>query len=588
MKKKLLSFIALSLVALFVLPVLCSCTDDEEQDDGKIKFYLWNADGLMPSGFQEVLDKYNSEYAPQNGGLQLEFKFEATQDTYKQNLNLYFSAQRNTYDVVFDAQWILLERFASTGYYYDLTSYFNNDAYPGLKKAFASDYVENNKYSNGVYGIPITESFGDIGVCFIRKDWRELCAQDKDWEKPSELVNNTKTAADLADGIDNCDEFEYYIYWVNAHKGQGTIPANVIPIACNQDGAYSAYEIIAARNADAKTPGDYYNAGVMTDIRITADLYASAYIDEHTGEVEAVTLDNLNPSATGGLSSFPDGFNSQDNTWQDNYATIRRWQVDGMLGDVANETESVAKFKNGIAGAVLQSISNFNELENAIKAKDSSAELEIFIHDEKIRSKEAGVQSTDYRAWNYLAIPKSVSANKVPKIMKFFDWLFESRENHDLFQYGIKGVHWDEAKDAGGNYIENTVTTTGMQPYTFTAYLLTWNPTYIRVTYASDPKVMEYSQYMYDINRYTPKLYAGFVFATVGRSQEVATALNNPDISTARSNITAYQLGLVNDPVSKWQGNLTALQNNTSLQNALVVLQQDLKQQLQQYIDSLN
>ena len=126
------------------------------------------------------------------------------------------------------------------------------------------------------------------------------------------------------------------------------------------------------------------------------------------------------------------------------------------------------------------------------------------------------------------------------------------------------------------------------EPYTFTAYLLTWNPTYIRLPYASDPKVLEYSSYMYSIERYSPQLYSGFVFSTVGRSSEVTTALNNPDIASAKSDITAYQLGLVNNPVSSWQGYLDSLRNNTSLQNSLTIIQRDLIAQFNEYLEKNN
>ena len=584
--KKIIKNILILVVTLLTVMCRVSCGKKTESYPNKIRFYLWNADGLMPTGFEEVLKEYNEKYAKDNGGLELEFKFEATQDTYKQNLNLYFSAQKNNYDVVFDAQWILLERFSQTGYYYDLSKYFNNDNYLGLKKAFSEDFINNNKYNNGVYGIPITESFGDIAVTFIRKDWRVLCASDTTWEKPSDLANNPTNASDLSDRIDNYNEFEYYIYWVKAHAGQGSIPSNVVPIICNNDGAYSAYEIISGREARSVLPKDYYNNGIKTDILINSGgLSGQVYIDERSGEAVAADVSNLNPSVTNGRNSFPAQFQSEDTSWQENYEIVRRWNVAGMMGDVSNETEAYAKFKLGLAGSVIQSIDNFNEYEAAIKTQDSNAELEIFIHDTDIRNKAEGVQATDYRAWNYLAIPKNVPEAKVEKIMKFFDWLFASREHHDLFQYGIKGINWDEAKDDSGNYIENTVTTLGFEPYTFTAYLLTWNPTYIRLPYASDPKVLEYSSYMYSIERYSPQLYSGFVFSTVGRPSEVTTALNNPDIASAKSDTTAYQLGLVNNPVSSWQGYLDSLRNNTSLQNSLTIIQRDLITQFNEYLE---
>lgn len=585
MKKKIIAAGALLLILAMALPVLVACSNSSDNDPDTISFYLWNADGLMPAGFEKVLQKYNDEYAAQNDGLKLKFKFEATQDTYKQNLNLYFSAQKTNYDVVFDAQWLLLEKFSTRGYYYDLASYFNNDEYPGLKKAFSTEYIENNKFSGGVYGIPVTESFGDISVTFIRKDWREQCAADTSWTKPASLAQNTAKAADLIDGIDNFYEYEYYIYWVKDHAGSGTIKSDVIPMVCNKDGQYSAYEIISRREPANVLPSDYYKNGIKTEISINSGLIeGEVYIDERSGEAVAANVTNLNPSAPNGKSAFPSGFQTEDTSWQQNYEIVRRWNVDGMMGDVSNETESNNKFKLGMAASVLQSIGNFNEYEEAVKKAEPSAKLEIFVQDADIRNKKEGVQATDYRAWNFLAIPKNVPAEKVPKIMKFFDWLFSSQDNHDLFQYGIKGEHWDEAKDENGNVIQGTVSTVGKQPYTFTAYLLTWNPTYIRLPYASDAKVLEYSRYMYSPERYSPQLYSDFLFSTVGRSSSVSTALDNPGIASMKSNLVAYELGMTKDPVSSYNGYINSLRSDTALQKALAEIQKDLLLQFNEYL----
>ena len=50
---------------------------------------------------------------------------------------------------------------------------------------------------------------------------------------------------------------------------------------------------------------------------------------------------------------------------------------------------------------------------------------------------EKGCIGTDYRAWNNLVIP--VTSKHADETMKFLDWLFQSQDNHDLFELGIKG-----------------------------------------------------------------------------------------------------------------------------------------------------
>ena len=59
------------------------------------------------------------------------------------------------------------------GYYQPLEKYFNNDAYPGLTKAFPSELIEANKVNGHLYSIPMTEAWKIPGVIYYRKDLRE-------------------------------------------------------------------------------------------------------------------------------------------------------------------------------------------------------------------------------------------------------------------------------------------------------------------------------------------------------------------------------------------------------------------------------
>lgn len=153
-----------------------------------------------------------------------------------------------------------------------------------------------------------------------------------------------------------------------------------------------------------------------------------------------------------------------------------------------------------------------------------------------------------------------------------------------MFQYGIKGKHWKEVTDESGNAIEGTVETTGMESYTFPAYELTWNPKYIRVVRASDPKVMEYMKYMYDSSRYVGIIYSEFTFDHTA-TDALTTALSNADIANAKTEARSWYLGQVSDPVSSWQAKLTGRYENASLQSAIKVIKDELIRQLQDFID---
>lgn len=567
-------FLVLTLLVMSLVFVAC---DEPNGGTDDVRIYLWNGDGVYPTGFQEVVDTFNNG-AGQELGVKLDFKFD-TLDDYKTQLNLTMSANQDNYDVVFDAGWIYLNDFANKGYYYDLTSYFNNNNYPGLKKAFQPDFIENNLWNSGVYGIPLTETFGEIAVTYIRKDWRVEAANDTTWTQPEGVAVGV-TEANLQNGIDSFEELEYYLYWVRDNK------EGITPALSNSDATWGAWDIIDGHLIPAKSAADHVNAGIKTDIVIKPGVTASAYI--RNSEVMAVHIGNyLNPNVADGLSEFPAGFNTGDDSWQTKYLIAKRWADDEIISkDVLTTNDSDAQFRAGNGGVVVQSIGQFASVEQALKQNVPGAELEIFVHNRALREKKTGYAQTDYKAWNFLSIPKTVSEAKKEKIMKFFDWLFKEEENHDLFQYGIKGKHWDEAKDEQGNAIPGTVTTVGKETYTFTPYVLTWNPNYIRVKYESDPKVLEYSQYMYDINRYTGILYSGFQFNTLATPQ-LSNALNNPIFASSMTATTRYYLGQIDNPVASWNNELNSRYSDNALQSDLIIIQQAIMEQLQAYIDSL-
>ena len=66
------------------------------------------------------------------------------------------------FDLMFCGGWHGLTTFIQDGNFADLSSYFNNDAFPGLKSAFSEDFVkamtsyirqEDGSYQKGIYGI---------------------------------------------------------------------------------------------------------------------------------------------------------------------------------------------------------------------------------------------------------------------------------------------------------------------------------------------------------------------------------------------------------------------------------------------------
>ena len=62
-----------------------------------------------------------------------------------------------------------------------------------------------------------------------------------------------------------------------------------------------------------------------------------------------------------------------------------------------------------------------------------------------------GAIRTDFRANNSVVIP--ASSKNIDRTMKFLDWLYSSKDNHDLFELGIEGEHW--IKDGDNGYKTN-------------------------------------------------------------------------------------------------------------------------------------
>lgn len=93
----------------------------------------------------KVLAKYEEMTAddPIMSKIHPEFTFVSGGD-YKDKLSMALVAQED-YDLMFCGGWHGLSTFIQQGNFADLTSYFGNDAFPGLKGAFSENFVEDRK-----------------------------------------------------------------------------------------------------------------------------------------------------------------------------------------------------------------------------------------------------------------------------------------------------------------------------------------------------------------------------------------------------------------------------------------------------------
>lgn len=107
----------------------------------------------------KVLAKYEEMTAddPVMSKIHLNFSYVAGGD-YKDKLTMAMVAQED-YDLMFCGSWHGLSTFIQQGNFADLSGYFNNDQFPGLKSAFSEDFVnamtsyvrqEDGSYKTGI------------------------------------------------------------------------------------------------------------------------------------------------------------------------------------------------------------------------------------------------------------------------------------------------------------------------------------------------------------------------------------------------------------------------------------------------------
>lgn len=519
---------------------------------------LW---GDTPSGLDEVVAEYKRRTAD-IFAFDIEFKFSPL-DQYKQNLTLNIGSSTSNLDLVFDAGWIYLDEWSRNGNYVRLDKYFDNDEYPGLKKAFPADYLDNNRFDGGLYAIPLTETFGSSNVAYYREDWRKEAAADG--------------VTSLADGIDSPEQVEDYLYWVLENK-QG-----VTPLICNRDG-FGPYNLASGfeDQGDGLTV-EQNNAIGVRSWQVGLDVNLTVYVDPETKTAKSAYMPFYQDSTA--LSRFPSQYQDSSKftgNWQAIMRRVRTWYEDGIISkDVLNESDAMPKFRNGQGGMYVDDIANFVTHQSALQKIDPNAELEVFVYSRQEREMVQPNWGTDFRAWNYLAIPRSSQNEDIA--MLFMDWLFSSRENHDLFQYGIEGKHWTriDPTEEGGTY--SALVTADHEPYTLNSYLLTWNPTYLRTPAGISEKAARFIEYVQDPDSYTTLIYSDFAFDATN----IASELANPDFATYKTQHIPYYLGTQADPVAQFQQILDQRIANQKFQQDLAIIEAEFLSQLQDYLDNL-
>lgn len=111
----------------------------------------------------------------------------------------------------------------------------------------------------------------------------------------------------------------------------------------------------------------------------------------------------------------------------------------------------------------------------------------------------------------------SATAEDPESGLKFLEWLYSSKENHDLFHYGIEGVHY---KAVGDNKMEQILGDDGSALYSMDTWMSGYLP-FMRFAADAPDNHIEYMTYKAE--NYVVSPIAGFIFD----ASNVQTELSN-------------------------------------------------------------
>lgn len=498
---------------------------EEVPDPVTLKVMLF---GNEPVDMDKILQKFE-QLTRDSLNTTLHFEIKPYQE-YEQKMMLRMSTGEPI-DLMFDAPWTKnLFNNVSMGYYQPLDKYFNNDDYPGLKKAFPQEMVEANKINGHIYTIPLLDSYYDPPAIAIRKDIRESLGMEP-----------LETMEDLTQYYDKV--LEQYPDYIPAAIGSRGIFKLGLP--------------------DEKGHNDIRLAPIMS-YSFTGGIPFNVALSKDGKKVIGVATIG-DPESE--FADFPAPFNSHDSIYG-HFGTrvqFRKYNNANPLSKETGDALDITRQASG-ADATIFGIASFRK---DLKRVDPQADYEPFlIGSQAQREMQPASIGTTFRANNSLVIP--VTSQNTERTMKFLDWLFGSQENHDLFELGIEGEHWIKDGDNGYKLTAQSAN------YRFPVYELTLNPTLSRIMTDNDPKTLAYMKWARDKDSYYQLPLSGFVF----NSKPVATEIAK--VKTAMLQASELLMtGLVDD----WKG--YAQEHNKKWRAfGLDTIREEVIKQVQAYLDA--
>lgn len=422
--------------------------------------------GEKPKDMDKILAKFE-EQTKDTLNTKLNIEWNSNND-HKQKLKLRMAAGE-TVDAAFDAPWGNLYQHVSQGFYQELDKYFNNDEYPGLKQAFSEEFLESNKINGHVYAIPFTQYYNDIRIVLIRKDLREKYGMEP---------------------IQSYEELEAYLDKVKESE------ANMTPLVLT---GRRGFQLMFAKDERQDNL-----------VGITGVPFKVVLSEDGKKVLNAITLGD--PASM--YENFPAPLNDPEYVWYEQMEKFSEWNQKYVQKDALSEQDATVLFVSGKGAATEGTISSIASVRDRLKSAVPGADVEPFVISDRVRNMEKEAMGVTYKAWNYLVIP--ATTKNTDRMMKFIDWIFQSQENHDLFELGIEGEHW--VKDGDNKYKMTDKTTN----YIFPAYELTWNPLMSRINGDNDEETLKYLEYSAQEDSYYRLPLSGFVFDSEPVKTEIA------------------------------------------------------------------
>lgn len=432
--------------------------------------------GDKPNDWDRILEEF---YARTKDTLNITFDWTWVPSAdYKDKLNVKMTAGEE-YDLVFDAPWMHLRTLAEDGVYADLSPYLNNDAYPGLKKCFPEEIMKYNKYSDINCALPLMFTYADINIVMYRQDW-------------------AKEAGIGTDGqITSHEELKAYLDAVKGTKD------GVIPIALKDNrGFYHLFEAITIEQQK-----DHIYLGSLGK-----DLFFAIKLNDDETEVLATAL-------PGDAPEYWEPFGGED-FWKQKLENQREWNQ-YCETDSLNQADPGSLFQIGKAGAYIDTIDAVPKYNQLLQANVPEAELGIYVYEDAARNMEKGVYNATVTSNNCLCIP--ANSKNIDRTVDFLNWIFEDPANHDLFEYGIEGVHWEAVGDRQYKFPEGVSATTNYNP---NGWNLTWTPSYYRFSESYTEYSLPYAEYATNFDNFKVSGLAGFTFQSDSVKTEVAQCGN--------------------------------------------------------------